>query len=46
MVGVTLQVLGWLCSAVLGAALLAWADELSIRYNKWSTGPAYALPAY
>jgi hypothetical protein len=35
--GATLQVLYWLCAAILGAALLGWASEFSIRYNTWST---------
>ena len=29
--------LGWGCSAILGTAVLYWARELSVRYNRWTT---------
>ncbi len=33
----TLLTFSWGCSAILGAALLYWARELSVRYNAWTT---------
>jgi len=33
----TFPIIQWGCNAGLGASLLYWASQLSVRYNAWTT---------
>lgn len=39
-----LPTITWCCLIVLGAALVCWSAQLSIRYNPWTTGLRQRYP--